>query len=234
MASALLMGVWYPPPYFHAAGAERLLLLVVAVDVTLGPLLTLIVFKRGKPGLKFDLTAIGVAQLLALVYGFHVMLLSRPVFLVAAVDRFVLVAANQLDPEDLAAASHPEWRRLSWGGPLLVAAQRPADAAERSDLLFSGLEGKDIEKFPRYYVEYETAAADLLQRAQPLQLLRQMHPSRSDELDRWLVHHRADEENVVWLPIVARDADLSMLMERDSGTPLGAIALDPWQAEAVE
>src|SRR5690606_32812168 len=85
VASALLMGVWYPPPYFRAAGAERLLLLVVAVDVTLGPLLTLIVFKRGKPGLKFDLAAIGVAQLLALVYGFHVMLLSRPVFLVAAV-----------------------------------------------------------------------------------------------------------------------------------------------------
>ena len=78
------------------------------------------------------------------------------------------------------------------------------------------------------------ALDDLLQRAQPLTLLRQMHPSRSDELDQWLARHRADEQNVVWLPIVARDADLSMLMERDSGTPLGAIALDPWQAEAVE
>jgi len=231
VASALLLGVWYPPPYFTAAGAQRLLLLVVGVDVMLGPLLTLIVFRSGKPGLKFDLAAIAVVQALALAYGFHVMLQSRPVFMVAAVDRFVLVAANQLDPADLAAASQPQWRRLSWSGPVLVATQRPDDATERSDLLFSALEGKDIEKFPRYYVEYETAAPDLLQRAQPLSRLRQMHPSQQGKLDACIGRLGMLDEDVVWLPIVARDADLSMLMERTSGKPLGAIALDPWQGE---
>ena len=231
IATALLLGVWYPPPYFSAAGAKRLLLLVVGVDVVLGPLLTLIVFKSGKRGLKFDLAAIGLVQVLALAYGFHVMLQSRPVFMVASVDRFVLVAANQLDPADLAAASQPQWRRLSWGGPVLVATQRPDDADERNDLLFSALEGKDIEKFPRYYVEYEAAASGLLQRAQPLSRLRQMHPSHAGEVDAWLQRHRSEEESIVWLPIVARDADLCMLMDRASGKPLGAIALDPWQGE---
>ena len=51
----LLFGLWYPPPYFHAAGADELILLLVGVDLTLGPLLTLIVFRSGKRGLKFDL-----------------------------------------------------------------------------------------------------------------------------------------------------------------------------------
>lgn len=231
IASALLMGVWYPPPYFRAAGAERLLLLVVGVDVVLGPLLTLLVFKRGKPGLKLDLAIIGLVQAAALVYGFQVMLQSRPVFMVAAVDRFVLVAANQLDPADVAVASQPQWRRLSWSGPVLVATQRPDDSAERSDLLFSALEGKDIEKFPRYYVSYDAAAPELLQRAQPLTLLRELHPSRAEELDAWLRRHGSAEEEVAWLPIVARDSDLTMLMDRTTGEPLGAIALDPWQGE---
>lgn len=231
IASALLMGVWYPPPYFRAAGAERLLLLVVGVDVVLGPLLTLIVFKSGKPGLKLDLVIIGLVQAAALVYGFQVMLQSRPVFMVAAVDRFVLVAANQLDPADVAAASRPQWRRLSWSGPILVATQRPEDSTERSDLLFSALEGKDIEKFPRYYVNYEAAAAGLLKRAQPLARLREMHPSRVGELDAWLHRHGMMEDDLAWLPIVARNADLTMLMKRIDGQPIGAIALDPWQGE---
>lgn len=231
IATVLLLGVWYPPPYFRAAGAERLLMLVVGVDVVLGPLLTLIVFRSGKPGLKMDLAIIGLVQVAALVYGFHVMLQSRPVFLVAAVDRFVLVAANQLDPVDLKAAPQPQWRRLSWSGPALVATQRPDDAAERNDLLFSALEGKDIEKFPRYYVDYETAAPDLLQRAQPLSYLRQLHPSHQQELDAWLRHHDVLEEDVVWLPIVARDSALSMLMDRINGKPLGAVAIDPWHGE---
>src|SRR5262249_35748019 len=89
---ALLFGVWYPPPYFHAAGADELVLLLVGVDLAIGPLLTLIVFRPGKWGLKFDLVAIGVLQSAALIYGMSVVLQSRPVFLVGVFDRFNLVA----------------------------------------------------------------------------------------------------------------------------------------------
>ena len=82
VVGALLLGVWYPPPFFHAAGADVLVVLLVGVDVVLGPLLTLIVFKSGKRGLKFDLALIGTMQAVALVYGMSVVLESRPVFLV--------------------------------------------------------------------------------------------------------------------------------------------------------
>ncbi|HET8899306.1 MAG TPA: TfpX/TfpZ family type IV pilin accessory protein [Rhodanobacteraceae bacterium] len=231
IACLLLLFVWYPPPYFHAAGAERLMLLIVGVDVTLGPLLTFIVFKSGKPGLKFDLACIGTVQAIALIYGFHMMLASRPVFLVASVDRFVLVAANELDAKDVAAASRPAWAHLSWSGPVLVATQRPSDPKQRDALLWSGIAGKDIEKFPRYYVDYAKAAAGLLQRARPLATLRAMHPSHAAELDAWLTKHHRDGKGIVWLPIVARDDDLCMLLDKASGQPLGAVAMDPWQAD---
>src|SRR4051812_12853702 len=92
IAGALLLGLWYPPPYFHAAGAQELILLLVGVDLVIGPLLTLIVFRWGKPGLAFDLTVISLLQAAALVYGLAIVLQSRPVFLVATVDRFVLVS----------------------------------------------------------------------------------------------------------------------------------------------
>lgn len=228
IATGLLLGLWYPPPYFQAGGADRLLLLVVGVDVILGPLLTLIVFDTRKLELKRDLVIIVAVQLVALVYGFHVMLQSRPAFLVGVVDRFVVVSANQLELDDLVEAREPKWRRLSWSGPVLVATERPGTSSERMDMAFSGLAGKDIEQFPRYYVAYAQAAPLLLQRAQSLSRLRSLNPEGGTVIDAWLKRHQRTEDSVVWLPIIARMKDITMLLDKETGEPLGAIALDPW------
>ena len=41
----------------------------VGKTTVVGPLLTLIVFRAGKPGMKFDLAVIGLVQVAALAYG---------------------------------------------------------------------------------------------------------------------------------------------------------------------
>lgn len=60
---------WYPSLYFSYDGGWRGIRLVAGIDLVLGPLLTLIVFKPGKKGLKFDLAVIAMIQLAALSYG---------------------------------------------------------------------------------------------------------------------------------------------------------------------
>jgi hypothetical protein len=47
--AALLYLLWFPPPYFIAAGATGLMLLIIGVDVIVGPALTLLVFNPAKP-----------------------------------------------------------------------------------------------------------------------------------------------------------------------------------------
>lgn len=236
IASGLLLGVWYPPPYFHADGAGKLLALVVGVDVSIGPLLTLLVFKPGKRGLKFDLAVIAILQFAALVYGFHVLVGSRPVFMVAAVDRFVLVSANDISASDLAKANRPEWRRLSWSGPVLVGAKLPDDPKQRNALMFSSLRGgKDIQDLPEYYVPYSSDATQLLKRAHPVSALRVMHPDASAQVSRWLRARNLIASQVVWLPIQARKWDMVMMMHANDGRPIGPIPLDPWKgASAAE
>ena len=81
--AALVFGVWFPPPYSHAAGADRLILLLLGVDIVVGPLLTLIVYRHGKWGMRFDLWVIALLQAGAFLYGMSVVLTSRPVFVVA-------------------------------------------------------------------------------------------------------------------------------------------------------
>lgn len=236
IASGLLMGVWYPPPYFRADGAGKLLALVVGVDVSIGPLLTLLVFKSGKRGLKFDLAVIGVLQAVALVYGFHVLVQSRPVFTAAAVDRFVIVAAEDIAPVDLAKASRPEWRHLSWTGPVLVGATLPSNQAQEQALMFSSLKGgKDIQDLPERYVPYASVAPVMLKRAYPLARLHKMHPEATGEISQWLAKRHLHDNNVVWLPIQARRWDMVMMMNAKTGQPLGPIPLDPWtHASAAE
>ena len=96
----LIVFHWYPIPYFHTDGGWRGIRIIAGVDLVLGPLLTLIVYKPGKPGLKFDLTMIGLAQAVALTWGIWVTYTERPVAVVYAMDHFTPVSAislNQID-----------------------------------------------------------------------------------------------------------------------------------------
>jgi hypothetical protein len=228
VTAALLFGLWYPPPYFHAAGADELVLLLVGVDLTLGPLLTFIVFRSGKWGLKFDLVLIGLVQSAALIYGLSVVLQSRPVFLVGAVDRFVLVSANEITDGDLAQGAEPEFRSRSWTGPRLVVAQMPTSLSERDALVSSALAGQDIQNLPKYFRDYAKSGRELLAKAKPVDSLRKQKPQFGQMVDHWLEDSKRSEASVVWLPLVTRKEDLVMMLDAETAQPLRVMAINPW------
>ncbi|MEO6688806.1 MAG: TfpX/TfpZ family type IV pilin accessory protein [Dokdonella sp.] len=227
LSAALIFGLWYPPPYSHAAGADHLVLVLLCVDAVLGPVLTLIVYRHGKKGMRFDLAVITLLQACAFSYGMSVVIKARPAFIVATVDRYVMVAASELAADDLAKGREQAFRSLSWTGPRLVYAQRPENKSERSDLLFSGVGGKDIEKFPKYYADYAMHGAAMLDRAIPLTRIRDT-PEAHALLDSWLLQHSRDRADVAWLPLAARRADMVVLIDRKDGSVLGALPIDPW------
>jgi glycerol uptake facilitator-like aquaporin len=68
LAAALVFWLWYPYPYREISGGRELFLIVVSVDVILGPFITLAVFNRTKPWtvLRRDLVVVAILQLLAL------------------------------------------------------------------------------------------------------------------------------------------------------------------------
>jgi hypothetical protein len=195
------------------------------VDVTIGPLITLIIFKTGKKSLKFDLTVIALLQLAALAYGIHTVYLARPVYLVFTFDRFDLVMAKDLDPKDLATATRAEFRGLPLGRPRFIGVQEPTDAATRNKLLDSALQGKDIQLFPQYYVDYGAQATLALARAKPLQVLRD-HDAKL--VDAFLISEKLQAEQVKFLPLRAPKRDAAVLLDAHSGAPLKMLLIDPW------
>lgn len=82
LLTALLAMVWFPDFLFSTDGGWEGVRIIVFVDLVLGPLLTLIVFKSGKPGLGFDLACIGVLQAACLAAGVYVVQDERPIAVV--------------------------------------------------------------------------------------------------------------------------------------------------------
>ncbi len=226
LALTLVLGVWYPPPYFEASGGRGLTLLLIGVDLVLGPLITLVVFRAGKKGMRFDLAVIALVQLAALGYGMHVITQARPAFIVAGDNRFTLVSANEIDRKDLDVALNPEHGRIPWDGPKLVGVRLPQDQQARNALMAEILEGKEIETQPRYYVAYALVAGDLVTRSRPLADLRKAGPEASADIDAWLSRHARNEADVVWLPMRVREGFMSMLVDAGSGDVLGALPFD--------
>jgi hypothetical protein len=220
----LLFFVWYPGALFEAAGGERLVYILIGIDIVIGPLLTLVIFRAGKKGLNFDLACIGIAQVAALLYGLSVITSARPLFVVFAVDRYIAVSNNQLDDADLQAAKDPRYRKRSWTGPQWVAAQMPTDPDESAELMFSGLNGKDVERFPKYYIPYQEHAKLAGQKSKPIDDLR---PKLSAPLNKNIAA-MGSESSLGWLPLVARGKDATVILERDSGKILDIIDIDPW------
>jgi len=229
LVGSLIYFVWYPHPYFQVAGGNTLMLLIMSVDIVIGPLLTLVVYKAGKKGLHFDLACIAVLQTAAFFYGFWVIAQARPVFIVAAVDRFIPIYANDLDDEDLAKAKWPEFAARSWTGPKLVGAAMPTDPKDKDKLLSSGLAGKDLEKFPQYYVPYADVADAMLTKAKPLTELAAKSPHNKAIVDRYLsANNTLSISELAYLPLHGRTEEYTMILSIASKQPLEVIGADPW------
>lgn len=225
VALGLIRFLWYPEPYFQAIGAERLLALLVGVDLVLGPLITLIIFKSGKKGLKFDLSVIALAQMTALVYGLHVVVLARPAYVVFTLDRFNVMAANEID----FTGAKPPFDEAGWSGPQLVSAVRPESLEEAQQLLFSAATGgADLQNLARYYRPYDTEIGRALAHGKPLSVLLAKHADAKSEVNDFLSAHHKREDEVVFLPMVSKKQDMSAIVDKASGALLGAVAVDPW------
>jgi len=96
----LILTTWYPGILFSVDGGWTGLRIVAGVDIVLGPLLTLVVFKAGKPGLKFDLSCIAIAQVACMAAGMWIVYQERPLALVLAYDTIYSLAAQEFEDYD--------------------------------------------------------------------------------------------------------------------------------------
>lgn len=227
LAALLVFFVWYPYPYREISGGRTLFLLIVAVDVIMGPLLTFAVFNTSKPRKELvrDLCVIGVLQIAALGYGLWTVAAARPVHLVFEMDRFRVVHAIDVSPELLQKAS-PGLQSFPLAGPTLLSVRPFRDAKESMEATLVALQGVPIGSRPEFWQEYEKARAHIVSRARPLAELKTRFPERAAEIDAALKSSGFSRPDtaVGHVPMMGRDTFWTVLLDT---TTLEVIAFVP-------
>ena len=196
----LVVFVWYPGFFFTIDGGWQGMRLITAVDLVLGPLLTLIVFKAGKPGLKFDLTVIGLLQSLCLAAGLFIVYNERPQFFVFYDGYFY---SNSADTYLDFGQTPPSPSEFAETTPAYVIALPPSDPIEEADLrrlLFQ--DRTPLWAYPAIYETLSEHQDKVMQSGFTLAEVR----TRDNEgaLDRWISRHGGDESDYLFVPVQSR------------------------------
>lgn len=227
-AMAVVFLVWYPAPLHEALGVTRIFLILLAIDIVIGPVITLIIYKPGKPGLKFDLAVIALLQLSALSYGMNTVFQGRPAFIVFSQDQFEIARASEIDPESAKKALQSENRTAiaGWTRPRWVAAIASPDPKRAEEIMFSSVQGgPDWPLLPELYVPLTQVKAQILAKAKPLQELQVLYPN--DDSIKDLTHWQTGV--VKWLPLRGKVKDMVVLVDPDdSAAVLKILDINPW------
>lgn len=139
---------WFPGELFFIDGGWQGLKLVAMVDLVLGPALTLLLYKPGKPKLILDMTMIASIQIAALAFGFYTTYHQRTVAIVYSEKAFSTVSAKdhkeslqQLAALDIQPPPITEAGLLSI--PLYLTPD-PADYGKFLEDIFNGYPGPNV------------------------------------------------------------------------------------------
>jgi hypothetical protein len=207
MSVYVVFWVWYPSLLDKALGVADIFILLLCIDVIIGPLLTLLIAKQDKKTLKMDLAVIGILQFVALCYGLHIVAQGRPVWLVYDNNRFEVVQAY----EAVTASSASEIPQAPLTGPVWAAVVDASIAKGDSYLHQQFLRPYDDNK--------KTAGAN----AVPLEVLKKFN---NPQVVQDILRQYPDADG--YIPMIAKEETLVVLVNRSEGDPIAIVDARPW------
>jgi hypothetical protein len=183
---ALYFG-WYRWPGWYLTDVAHVVIVMVSVDIVLGPLLTLIVARSSKPRrvLARDIAVIVAVQLCALVYGTTSLWSGRPLYYAYSETLLQLVQAYDIDAKESALGLKqnpglaPHWYSL----PRWVWAPLPQNREESVKIIQSSLfGGDDVISMPRYFKPWDQGLSVLRTKLKKVDEIARLSPNDKKKL----------------------------------------------------
>ena len=214
---------WYPEPLFSNDGGWVVIQIIAGVDLVLGPLLTLIVYKAGKPGLKFDLSMIALVQILALTWGVWTTYNQRPAAIIYTIDFFTPVPAYQLKEQGLDAK---ELKKYGNKGPILIYSDIPKDK-EQEALIKAFKTGKSVYLLKEYYTKVsQKISKELKNDSMNLESYVKDKPKLQKLYQQSLLSNPT-LKNVSYLALHSREGWVTAVFDLDTMTIVDTIDIEP-------
>ncbi|MBJ9901249.1 TfpX/TfpZ family type IV pilin accessory protein [Acinetobacter bereziniae] len=222
---AVVFFIWYPAPLAKAVGVTQIFLMLIVIDVVIGPFLTLLVYKEGKKTLKMDLAVIILIQTFALGYGVFNIAQGRPAWIVYDnAGRFDLVRNNEIETGDIAQAQKA-YQKASWLKPQIVALKKEKSIETQNKQLFEDLSKGIIPTMhPERYTKLSDAKIELLQNSEKIDVLTNFNTKEA--VDKTLNQYPTAD---AWLPLKSTNVDMVVLINKEKGEVVKIVDLRPWK-----
>ncbi len=153
---------------FYSENGSTILTLIGGVDVVLGPLITLIIYKKAKPEIKMDLSIIAAVQIAALIYGVYSLWSVRPLAVFYGAGEYHVVYHSTFEeptPSDISNIRELQQLKTPTYGVLM-----PEGVASLTELSFKHVisTGKSYFSQPELYYDYQEAIPHLSKSLMPI------------------------------------------------------------------
>jgi hypothetical protein len=227
LIAALVALAWYPYPFWQFGKSGNFALTLVLAAGLAGPFLTLVVYKKGKRGMLFDLWFIAIVQLVAVSWGAYSLYENRPFWMVFTVDRFEVLSTRDVDTSWV---SDPRFMERPIASPVLLFANMSADPVAYQNLLREIMfEGKpDLQFRPEHWSLYSEKKDIALQKSRPLASLRDARPEAAKKIDEAVNTIGGDITRLKFVPVMQKHGHFSAILDAQNGDVLDILNVDPW------
>jgi len=222
---AFVFLVWYPQPFFVVEGLVEIVWVLVGVDIVLGPALTLVVFKTGKPGLKRALSIIAAIQIIGFIYVSNTFYQERPYFAVFYdSDYFEVIPASTI--KDISKID-PDLNHSKFGGPIIVFVDAPVGIDELKIILEDMKKGgPSIHLRPEYYRPLKGHINKRFILSQNLDELQKI-PANNAAISQFKTEHGERITDFVYFPIAGSLTSRLLVIDRETEAVVDYININP-------
>lgn len=216
--------IWYPNPHYKYEGVLTILGLITLVDVVLGPMFTFIVFKQGKPSLKFDLTVIAVIQIAAFMYGGHTIYSQHPEFVTYADGVMFTVPTSAIDEQQI---EDDRLQRRFHIGPKLAVSSLPDDPEVITAFTIAQFtKNKTLADSPEFYSSYPPQLSELAGKSLDINKLSENSENKT-KIDDFLKRKNFSQDDIYLLKLVNNLRSSIIVLDKKSGMPVGYLDIRP-------
>jgi hypothetical protein len=223
---SLTVALWYPPPFFWIDGGIQIVLIAAGVDIGLGPLLTVVVYRPRRPRLWLNLAAIGLIQAAGLAWGMHTLYSQRPVL-----AAFVGYPENRFFPvttEEVAKGTRrlDELRALSRSRPPLVYVDLPGDHKQHvKEIMQAQKAGSSVLRETALYRPIAGKALEDVIAASRSRATYADEPAYQTDIDRFVAAHGGNGNAFALIPLYGRFGRGLLALSRTDGHLVGVVAM---------
>lgn len=223
---SLLVGIlllfWYPNPYFSASGGWQGLRLVAAVDLVLGPLITLVIFnpQKSRRELSIDIGVVVLIQMAALLWGVKAVYEQRPVAVVFVDTSFYTVPAAAITTQGIGLDVLDEFGEER---PVFVYVRRPDSGGE----LVRFQQAIEVDRIPPHeqvwlYQPLDEHFAQVRRSSLDVEEIMDLNPEMKIEIERVLAEARSQVSEAIFLALTSRYRNIVLIFDAQ-GALLGTV-----------